>query len=192
MKQPQIRSYALSLFPFSLSVLATGSDMTCIASPHYHATSLFTVICLVCAQALRFFRCRLRPISQYSVQNRLHLCEVKTVDPGYGDGERSTSAVHHKTLVGPFFPNVRLLLTNYCAKGIRCSVLRKLVGSQVSPSPPKHWILPMIEFCPVHTCTRCKFTEETCMKKHKTSWAFSINDFHYSLPSMPARSNIGK
>ena len=83
--------------------LATGSDMWFIASPLYRLASFFTVISLICTQVLGFFQCWIRTVSNYMVQNRLHLSDVMTVGSGDDDGERGTSAVHQEVALGPFF-----------------------------------------------------------------------------------------
>lgn len=88
---------------FFLSFLATGPNMRCIASPLYRLASLCAVISLICTQVLWFFRCRVRVVSHYMVQNRLHLSDVMTVGSGDDDGERGTSAVHQEVALGPFF-----------------------------------------------------------------------------------------
>jgi hypothetical protein len=64
-----------------------------------------------------------------------------------------------------------------CARHLRpfcipSSDLEKAVESKARLSPTKGRILPMIEFCPLHT-SGYRVPEVTCIKKHEMSRAFS-------------------
>ena len=115
--------------------LATGSDMWFIASPLYRLASFFTVISLICTQMLGFFQCWIRTVSNYMVQNRLHLSDVMTVGSGDDDGERGTSAVHQEVALGPFFfpRSVGFLPTDSCARGALVIAPSMLCQSQAIP-----------------------------------------------------------
>ena len=57
--------------------------------------------------------------------------------------------------------------------GISCSDFGKFVEPKLPPSPTKHLIRPMIEFCPMCTSGH-RVPEVTCSNKHEMSRALSV------------------
>ena len=88
-----------------------------------------------------------------------------------GPSTDNLSAVHIRCLQTPAG------MATACARHRRpvcipCWDLEKAVESKARLSPTKRRILPMIEFCPLHT-SGYRVPEVTCIKKHEMSRAFS-------------------